>query len=338
MEFLPITAIKKHMEMKKMDKTLDGYDKLCDVSGVKLTEEQFDAELQVYSEIPGVEISPDVRQYYQKANSDIATSVNALKSERMQIKSHYEAAHSYEESIKKYKEHDKDYARQIREARRDYNKTIPFSREAKAKKQEIKRLKHSRLEAFCQTRETIRKRDRMVDKLKEREKAIKENQETIRKRTEQRNKIIASVRKQFKLVDKIRAQEQILKSIDPNTLSSEEAKKVKARSKYLLGEQNKIKISVLSPFKMYTDNDLLQLASSGDKANPVLIQFKAMQDVFSGKKITTKKPPMVLNYDDYLQAQTDTIGQNNSKKAKKMTFRTLDNLFSNEHDDEERRA
>ena len=314
MENLVFSVIQKHMANHKLTNTLADIENLGNVSHVKSTDEQFDNELQVYSETPGVEIGSDVKQYYGRANSDIDKAVNSIKSDVLYAKNNSETLHSYEESIRKASEQDRQYAAQIREARSAYNKTMPFSREAKSTKQQIRNLKRSRLQSFQNTRETMRKRDKMIAKVEEKKQSIKDNQDIIKKRISQRTKIIASVRDQFKVVDAVRAQEQVLKSLDASTLDPTAVAQLKARAKHFLSDKNKLRISLMSPLKMYTDKDLLALSASGDPINQTLAGYKAIQDMFSGKTVTTANPPALIPYDSYLLAQVSTIEGKNAKK------------------------
>ena len=70
----------------------------------------------------------------------------------------------------------------------------------------------------------------------------------------------------------------------------------------------------MSPLKMYTDKDLLALSASGDPINQTLAGYKAIQDMFSGKTVTTANPPALIPYDSYLLAQVSTIEGKNAKK------------------------
>lgn len=242
------------------------YAELADVSHIEDTDKQFDAELQVYKGMDGVSVDADLTQKYKaqnneilRAKSNIKTSSNIIKSQLKNLKE-LESNTSEPSLFSLYQK--------IHEAKKKYDRTMPFSQEAKAAKEAWVQAIQAKNNAILTSKGNNKKIDECTAKIEEEQQKINENMKKIDVAVGNRDNLISQVRPQFQVIKKIRAQYIFLKHVaDFNDTKKYEALPDGNPQKqaFLIAKEfidayekkgNYLTISLNAPLREYTEADL----------------------------------------------------------------------------------
>lgn len=241
------------------DNLLDDLDGLLSAKAVG--DETFRNELSYYGAINGVSVDREVLSVYDRKTSVATNAARIIKSDKRTVKLTKRSLEDSDLSFKREGQGLREMIPEIQKAKKEYNNTMPFSREAAEAKRKIRHLKQQYKD---KNRGRHRIKERMAEdriRLAEKEAEIKEQSAKLEEAKAYMGKLEKGIRRQFATVNKVLAIRDAIRTrqidiTDPNLAPEYKAAIVEFTK---LSKQG-LKISIVEPLTDPSSNLMQALA------------------------------------------------------------------------------